>query len=65
MPSAQHLLILLLVVVLLFGAKRLGDIGKGLGEGIKNFKKGISDDGEGDSKKQKLEQSTRDEKSDE
>jgi sec-independent protein translocase protein TatA len=35
--------IIALVVLLLFGATRLGDIGKGLGEGIKNFKKGISE----------------------
>ncbi len=35
--------IIALVVLLLFGATRLGDIGKGLGEGIKNFKKGLAD----------------------
>lgn len=38
--------IIALVVLLLFGATRLGDIGKGLGEGIRNFKKGISEDPE-------------------
>ena len=36
--------IIALVVLLLFGASRLGDIGKGLGEGIRNFKKGITED---------------------
>ena len=36
--------IIALVVLMLFGASRLGDIGKGLGEGIRNFKKGISED---------------------
>jgi len=36
--------IIALVVLLLFGATRLADIGKGLGEGIRNFKKGISED---------------------
>jgi TatA/E family protein of Tat protein translocase len=36
--------IIALVILLLFGASRLGDIGKGLGEGIKNFKKGIAED---------------------
>ena len=35
--------LIILVVLLLFGAGRLADIGKGLGEGIRNFKKGISD----------------------
>jgi sec-independent protein translocase protein TatA len=38
------LLVLALVVLLLFGATRLGDLGKGLGEGIRNFKKGIGGD---------------------
>ena len=39
-----QIVIIALVVLLLFGATRLGDIGKGLGEGIRNFKKGISED---------------------
>lgn len=38
-----ELLILLAIAVLLFGAKRIADIGKGLGEGIRSFKKGLSD----------------------
>jgi sec-independent protein translocase protein TatA len=43
--SPVHWLLVLVVVLLLFGAGRLSEIGKGLGEGIKNFKKGLSDDG--------------------
>ena len=39
-----QIVIIALVVLLLFGATRLGDIGKGLGEGIRNFKKGVSED---------------------
>ncbi len=42
--SPTQILIIALVVVLLFGASRIADIGKGLGEGIKNFKKGLGDD---------------------
>jgi sec-independent protein translocase protein TatA len=34
-----------------FGAGRLADIGKGLGEGIKNFKKGLNDDPHDDADK--------------
>ena len=46
-----ELLIIALIALLLFGAGRLSDIGKGLGEGIKNFKKGLKDEpGPGDSK---------------
>ena len=35
-----EILLILVVVILLFGAKRLPELGSGLGEGIKNFKKG-------------------------
>ena len=36
-----HLIILGIVAFLLFGAKRLPELGKGLGEGLKGFKEGI------------------------
>ena len=39
--GVQELLIVLLIVVLIFGASKLPLLGKGLGEGIRNFKKGI------------------------
>jgi sec-independent protein translocase protein TatA len=39
-----EILIILVIALLLFGAGRIADIGKGLGEGIKNFKKGIRDE---------------------
>jgi sec-independent protein translocase protein TatA len=39
-----ELLLIALLVLLMFGAGRLSDIGKGLGEGFRNFKKGIRDD---------------------
>jgi len=35
----QELLIVLLIVIIIFGARRLPELGKGLGEGIRNFKK--------------------------
>jgi sec-independent protein translocase protein TatA len=49
-----ELLVIALIAILLFGASRLSDIGKGLGEGIKNFKKGLREDdaSDGDEKKQ-------------
>ena len=52
MPSigAPELLIVLAIVVVLFGATRIGDIGKGLGRGIKEFRKELRDD-EDDTKK--------------
>lgn len=38
-----EIMIIALVALLLFGATRIADIGKGLGEGIKNFKRGLKD----------------------
>jgi sec-independent protein translocase protein TatA len=43
-----ELVIILLIVVVLFGASRLPQLGKGLGEGIRSFKKSFS--GEDDEK---------------
>jgi len=44
MPSMPELLIVLAIVVLLFGAKKIPDLAKGMGKGIKDFKKAIKDD---------------------
>ncbi len=46
MPSIPELLIILAIVVLLFGAKKIPDLAKGMGKGIKDFKKAIKDDEE-------------------
>jgi sec-independent protein translocase protein TatA len=46
MPSMPELLIILLIVVLLFGAKKIPELAKGLGSGIKNFKTAMKDDEE-------------------
>jgi sec-independent protein translocase protein TatA len=37
-----ELLIILVIVIVIFGAKKLPDLGKSLGEGIKNFKGSVS-----------------------
>ena len=44
--SWSHWLIVLLIIVLLFGAKKIPELAKGLGSGIKNFKKDIKEDEE-------------------
>lgn len=44
--SIWHWVIVLLVIVLLFGAKRIPELAKGLGSGVKNFKKAIKEDDE-------------------
>ncbi len=38
----MHLLVILFVALLVFGPKKLPELGKGLGEGIRGFKQGIS-----------------------
>jgi len=38
MPSGTELLLIFGIIVLLFGAKKIPDLAKGLGKGIKNFK---------------------------
>lgn len=43
-----ELVIILIIVILIFGASRLPELGKGLGRGIKNFKE--ANRGEGDDK---------------
>ncbi len=41
--GAPELLIILAIVVVLFGATRIGDIGKGIGRGIREFRREIKD----------------------
>ena len=44
--GAPELIVIALIALLLFGAGRIADIGKGLGQGIKNFKQGLKEAGE-------------------
>jgi sec-independent protein translocase protein TatA len=46
----QELLLVLLLLVLIFGASRIPELGRGLGEGIRNFKRGIKSGGEDEKK---------------
>ena len=39
MPSGMELLIIVLIVLILFGGKKIPELAKGLGSGIRNFKK--------------------------
>ena len=48
-----HLIVIFAIVLLVFGPKKLPEIGKGLGESIRGFKKAISsDEPEGTTKKE-------------
>lgn len=44
MPSGSHLLVLAILMILLFGGRKLPELGRGLGEAIRSFKKGLSED---------------------
>jgi sec-independent protein translocase protein TatA len=46
--SVGHWLIVMVVIAIVFGPKRLGSVGKGLGEGIKGLKDGLAGRGEDD-----------------
>ena len=40
------ILLILLIVILIFGSSRIAELGRGLGEGIRNFKKSVRGDDE-------------------
>ncbi|MEA3554203.1 MAG: twin-arginine translocase TatA/TatE family subunit [Campylobacterota bacterium] len=44
MPSGFELFIIIAVVVLLFGGKKIPELAKGLGKGIKDFKSAVKED---------------------
>ncbi len=48
--GTTELIIILVIVVLIFGVNKIPQLGKGLGEGIKNFKAAIKS-GQGESEK--------------
>ncbi len=50
--GVPEILLLLAVALLIFGPSKLADLGKGLGEGIKNFKSAVKD-GSSDSEEKK------------
>ncbi len=45
--GAPELLLILLIVIIIFGAKKLPDLGRSIGEGIKNFKDSMNEGKEG------------------
>lgn len=46
MPSGMQLVVIMVVILLLFGGKKIPELAKGLGSGIKNFKKAVKEDDE-------------------
>ncbi|HEV2729997.1 MAG TPA: twin-arginine translocase TatA/TatE family subunit [Terriglobales bacterium] len=46
-----EILLILFIALLIFGPSKLADLGKGIGEGIKNFKSAVKDGEQGTEKK--------------
>ncbi|HEX9203480.1 MAG TPA: twin-arginine translocase TatA/TatE family subunit [Vicinamibacteria bacterium] len=46
-----EMVLLFVIVILIFGTSRLPELGRGIGEGIRNFKKSLRDDEEEEKKK--------------
>lgn len=49
--SPVHILLIVGIALLLFGPSKFAALGKGLGEGIRNFKSAMKDGGENDPQK--------------
>lgn len=54
--GTQELLIILLIVIVIFGANKIPQLGRGLGEGIKNFKNAMKAGQEAADKPEKQDQ---------
>ncbi len=52
-PGGWELIIILVIVLILFGANRLPQLAKGMGESIRNFKQGIAEGEAEEEKKDK------------
>jgi sec-independent protein translocase protein TatA len=59
-PKGPELIILIVLIIIIFGARKLPELGKGIGEGIKNFKKSIR--GDDDSKPKDRDEDDKDRK---
>ncbi len=58
--SAAHLLILFIVLVVFFGAKRLPELGSSLGKGIRSFKKSLEGKDEENERPKEIVQDSKD-----
>jgi sec-independent protein translocase protein TatA len=47
-----HLLLIVAIALLLFGPSKFASLGKGFGEGIRNFRAAMKQDGEGEKKEE-------------
>jgi sec-independent protein translocase protein TatA len=50
--SIAHWLLVIAVIAIVFGPKKFAEAGKGLGEGLRNFKKGLKEEPEPEAPRQ-------------
>ena len=50
--GVPELLIIFLIIVVIFGASKLPQLGRGFGEGIRNFRKGLKEESDGEGQKE-------------
>jgi sec-independent protein translocase protein TatA len=50
--GATEIILIVLVLILLFGGKKIPELMKGIGDGVRQFKKGLHGDEKDDSKKE-------------
>ena len=58
----MHLLVILFIALLFFGPSKLGDLGKGLGDGIRHFKNAMREGSEPAAPENKTESKTEEQK---
>jgi sec-independent protein translocase protein TatA len=56
LTSPTDIVVILVVAALLFGGKKIPELAKGLGQGIRNFKSSIKDEEEAKEQEKKLDQ---------
>jgi sec-independent protein translocase protein TatA len=56
LASPSHLIIVLAILLLLFGAKRIPELAKGLGAGLKELREGLSSSDEAEAEELEIEE---------
>lgn len=64
MPSGSEWIIILLVILLLFGGKKIPELMRGLGKGVKSFKEGVNEAKEENKAKEEIDEPENKEKKD-
>jgi TatA/E family protein of Tat protein translocase len=57
--GTQELILIIIIILLLFGSSKLPELSKGIGQAIRELKKGMSDESDSGAKKKKEDGSTK------